>query len=72
VIRVNYSKDPLDPSWQDDRGTKKYFDFMAKYYADGDKACDRAKSVTSKLTHNRHVQASKKRRTHRLTSEMWF
>jgi len=30
---------PLDPSWQDDPGTKKYFDFMAKYHPDGDKAC---------------------------------
>jgi hypothetical protein len=25
VISVNYSEDPLDPSWQDDPGTKKYF-----------------------------------------------
>ena len=25
VISVNYSKDPLDPSWQEDPGTKKYF-----------------------------------------------
>jgi hypothetical protein len=72
VISVNYGNDPLDPSWQDDPGTKKYFDSMAKYYADGDKACDRASFVTSKLTHNRQVQACKKRRIRRLTSEMWF
>jgi hypothetical protein len=45
---------------------------MAKYYADGDKACDRAKLVTSKLAPNRLVQASKKRRIHCPTSEMWF
>jgi len=37
VISVNYGKDPLDPSWKDDPGMKKYFDFMAKYYPDGDK-----------------------------------
>ncbi len=37
VISVNYGKDPLDPTWKDDAGLKKYFDFMAKYYPDGDK-----------------------------------
>ncbi|QQO14563.1 ABC transporter substrate-binding protein [Bradyrhizobium diazoefficiens] len=37
VISVNYGKDPLDPAWKDDPGMKKYFDFMAKYYPDGDK-----------------------------------
>jgi branched-chain amino acid transport system substrate-binding protein len=37
VISVNYGKDPLDPSWKDDAGMKKYFEFMAKYYPDGDK-----------------------------------
>jgi branched-chain amino acid transport system substrate-binding protein len=37
VISVNYGKDPLDPNWKDDPGMKKYFDFMAKYYPDGDK-----------------------------------
>jgi ABC-type branched-subunit amino acid transport system substrate-binding protein len=37
VISVNYGKDPLDPTWKDDPGLKKYFDFMAKYYPDGDK-----------------------------------
>src|SRR5579871_3826577 len=37
VISVNYGKDPLDPQWKDDPGMKKYFDFMAKYYPDGDK-----------------------------------
>jgi branched-chain amino acid transport system substrate-binding protein len=37
VISVNYGKDPLDPSWKDDAGMKKYFDFMAKYYPEGDK-----------------------------------
>jgi hypothetical protein len=35
-------------------------------------ACDRASLVTSKLTHNRQVQACKKRRIPRPTSEMWF
>jgi branched-chain amino acid transport system substrate-binding protein len=37
VISVNYGKDPLDPTWRDDAGMKRYFDFMAKYYPDGDK-----------------------------------
>jgi branched-chain amino acid transport system substrate-binding protein len=37
VISVNYGKDPLDPTWKDDPGLKKYFDFMAKYYPEGDK-----------------------------------
>ena len=37
VISVNYGKDPLDPSWKDDSGMKKYFEFMAKYYPEGDK-----------------------------------
>ena len=37
VIGVNYGKDPLDPTWKDDAGMKRYFDFMAKYYPDGDK-----------------------------------
>src|SRR6478672_4681461 len=37
VISVNYGKEPLDPTWKDDAGMKRYFDFMAKYYPDGDK-----------------------------------
>src|ERR1700722_9278850 len=37
VISVNYGKDPSDPTWKDDPGMKRYFDFMAKYYPDGDK-----------------------------------
>jgi branched-chain amino acid transport system substrate-binding protein len=37
VISVNYGKDPLDPTWKDDAGLKRYFDFMAKYYPEGDK-----------------------------------
>jgi branched-chain amino acid transport system substrate-binding protein len=37
VISVAYTKDPLDPTWKDDPGMKKYFDYMAKYYPDGDK-----------------------------------
>jgi len=37
VISVNYGKDPADPSWKDDSGMKRYLDFMAKYYPDGDR-----------------------------------
>src|SRR5271155_3813906 len=32
VISVNYGKDPLDPTWKDDPGMKKYLDFWGKYY----------------------------------------
>ena len=37
ILSSNYIKDPTDPTWKDDPGMKKYFDFMAKYYPDGDK-----------------------------------
>src|SRR6202043_2810555 len=37
VISVNYTKDPLDPTWKDDAGMKNYFAFMPNYYPDGDK-----------------------------------
>ena len=37
VISVGYGKDPLDPTWKDDAGMKKYYAFMEKYYPDGDK-----------------------------------
>src|ERR1700755_2826782 len=37
VISVAYTKDPLDPTWKDDAGMKRYLDFMAKYYPEGDK-----------------------------------
>jgi branched-chain amino acid transport system substrate-binding protein len=37
IISVNYLKDPLDPKWKDDASMKKYFDFMAKYFPEGDK-----------------------------------
>jgi branched-chain amino acid transport system substrate-binding protein len=37
VISVNYGKDPLDPTWKDDAGMKRYFAMMEKYYPEGDK-----------------------------------
>jgi branched-chain amino acid transport system substrate-binding protein len=37
VISVAYGKDPGDPTWKDDAGMKRYLDFMAKYYPEGDK-----------------------------------
>ncbi len=37
VISVTYGKDPLDPTWKDDAGMKKFFAFMEKYYPEGDK-----------------------------------
>jgi len=37
VISVNYGKDPADPTWKNDAGMKRYLDFMAKYYPEGDR-----------------------------------
>jgi ABC-type branched-subunit amino acid transport system substrate-binding protein len=37
IISVNYTKDMYDPQWKDDAGMKKFWDFMAKYYPEGDK-----------------------------------
>jgi branched-chain amino acid transport system substrate-binding protein len=37
VISTNDGKDPADPQWVNDAGMKRYFDFMAKYYPEGDK-----------------------------------
>jgi branched-chain amino acid transport system substrate-binding protein len=37
LISTNYGKDPGDPQWKDDAGMKRYLEFMAKYYPDGDK-----------------------------------
>src|ERR1700734_3192468 len=37
LISTNYGKDPGDPQWKDDAGMKRYFEFMAKYFPDGDK-----------------------------------
>ena len=37
IISTNYGKDPGDPQWKDDPGLKAYFDFMDKYYPEGDK-----------------------------------
>jgi branched-chain amino acid transport system substrate-binding protein len=37
IISTNYGKDPGDPQWKDDPGLKAYFEFMDKYYPEGDK-----------------------------------
>jgi ABC-type branched-subunit amino acid transport system substrate-binding protein len=37
IISVGYVKDPADPEWKDDAGTKRYLAFMEKYFPDGDK-----------------------------------
>ncbi|MCG6205365.1 ABC transporter substrate-binding protein [Rhodopseudomonas sp. HC1] len=37
VISVGYVKEPDDPQWANDAGNKRYLDFMAKYYPDGDR-----------------------------------
>jgi ABC-type branched-subunit amino acid transport system substrate-binding protein len=37
IISVHYGKDPLDPTWKDDPGMKRWLAFMDKYYPEGDK-----------------------------------
>ncbi len=37
LISTNYGKDPADPAFANDAGMKRYLDFMAKYYPEGDK-----------------------------------
>lgn len=37
IYSTGYLKDQNDPQWKDDPGMKKWFAFMDKYYADGDK-----------------------------------
>jgi branched-chain amino acid transport system substrate-binding protein len=37
IISVNWSKDPGDPTWDNDPGMKKWRAFMDKYYPKGDK-----------------------------------
>jgi ABC-type branched-subunit amino acid transport system substrate-binding protein len=37
IISTAYLKDPTDPTWKDDTGTKTWLAFMDKYYPDGDK-----------------------------------
>ena len=37
VLTTAYFKDPTDPTWKDDAAHKKWTEFMAKYFADGDK-----------------------------------
>src|ERR1700681_3735106 len=38
IISTVYLKDPTDPAWKDDAGTKTWLAFMDKYYPDGDKS----------------------------------
>jgi ABC-type branched-subunit amino acid transport system substrate-binding protein len=37
IISTASLKDPTDKAWKDDAGTKKWLEFMEKYYPDGDK-----------------------------------
>jgi branched-chain amino acid transport system substrate-binding protein len=37
ILTALYGKDPTDPQWKDDPGTKEWFAFMDKYYPEGDK-----------------------------------
>ncbi|PPQ26191.1 ABC transporter substrate-binding protein [Rhodopila globiformis] len=36
IVSSAYLKDPTDPRWENDAGMKKWREFMAKYYPDGD------------------------------------
>jgi branched-chain amino acid transport system substrate-binding protein len=36
LISMRYIKDPTDPRWTNDATMKEYFEFMKKYYPDGD------------------------------------
>ncbi|HEX2216110.1 MAG TPA: ABC transporter substrate-binding protein [Xanthobacteraceae bacterium] len=37
VLSTGYTKDPTDPTWQDDAGYKEWLAFMDKYFPEGDK-----------------------------------
>ena len=37
ILSAAYTKDPTDPTWDDDPDFKQWSDFMDKYYPDGDK-----------------------------------
>jgi branched-chain amino acid transport system substrate-binding protein len=37
ILSAAYAKDGADPQWDSDPGMKKFFDFLAKYYPDGNK-----------------------------------
>jgi branched-chain amino acid transport system substrate-binding protein len=37
ILSANYAKDGADPQWDTDPGMKKFVEFLAKYYPDGNK-----------------------------------
>jgi branched-chain amino acid transport system substrate-binding protein len=37
ILSANYAKDAADPQWNDDPGMKKFVEFLAQYYPDGNK-----------------------------------
>ena len=37
ILSANYAKDGADPQWDNDPGMKKFTEFLAKYYPDGNK-----------------------------------
>jgi branched-chain amino acid transport system substrate-binding protein len=37
ILSAQYAKDAADPQWADDPGMKKFVDFLAQYYPDGNK-----------------------------------
>jgi branched-chain amino acid transport system substrate-binding protein len=37
ILSAAYAKDGADPQWDNDPGMKKFFDFLAKYYPEGNK-----------------------------------
>ena len=37
ILSAAYAKDAADPQWDNDPGMKKFFEFLTKYYPDGNK-----------------------------------
>ncbi len=37
ILSAAYAKDGADPQWDNDPGMKKFYDFLAKYYPEGDR-----------------------------------
>src|SRR6516165_1183128 len=37
ILSANYAKDGADPQWDNDPGMKRFFEFLAKYYPDGNR-----------------------------------
>ena len=62
IISTAYLKDPTDPAWKDDPGTKVWQAFMDKYYPDGDKTqCQQRLRLCAGAEHGSGAQAVRRR-----------